>query len=77
MVYSVSFSVGWDLLEFPKLQVHPRCMVGERERKVRGRGDKKRREEIREKKGKQYGERETGEVKTEEGESLKLIGFRL
>lgn len=32
VVYSVSFPFGWDLLEFPRLPVHPVRMDGESER---------------------------------------------
>lgn len=56
VVYSVSFSAGWDLLEFPRLQVHPVCMDGERE-KGREEKEKKRRE-----KGRRGERREEREV---------------
>ena len=32
MVYSVSFCAGWDLLEFPRLRVHPVYMEEEKEK---------------------------------------------
>ena len=61
MVYSVSFSAGWGLLEFPRLQVHPVYMEEEREE-----GSEEEEEKRKEKEEGRKG-RERGKDKKERG----------